>query len=129
MHHAELLEAARSHSEREREDGGRDDGAGDGAHAAEHHHHHHLDGLHEGEQRGLTSRILWTNRPPATPGEGRRDDEGAHLVARGVDAHGLGRDLVLADGEQRPAVGADERGRRAITTMATTPSPTQKMLV
>src|SRR5437660_1036174 len=32
--------------------------------------------------------------------------DGEHLVAGGVDAHGLGRHLVLTDGEERAAVGA-----------------------
>src|SRR5690606_23829787 len=39
-------------------------------------------------------------------GEEGGDDEGPDLVAGRVDAHGLGGDLVLADGEEGAAVAA-----------------------
>ena len=49
--------------------------------------------------------MYMASMPPPTPAKNERDDKGEALVVRKVDAHGLGGDLVVADGLEGAAVG------------------------
>ena len=50
---------------------------------------------------GFRYMMKWAKSAARDARERRADHEGHDLVARRVDAHRLGRDLVLADGEER----------------------------
>ena len=83
-------------------DRGRDDRAGDAAQAAEHDHDDDLDAAQEGERVGVDVADEVREQPAGHARQERADGEGEDLVARGVDAHRRGGDLVLADGEEAP---------------------------
>ena len=84
---------------------------GDRADPAEHDHHDHFDRFHEVEILRVQRIGEQLSRQSARDaGERRADDEGHHLVARRVDAHGLGGNLVAANRKQHPA----ERGMRDV---------------
>ena len=68
------------------------------------------------------------NSPPATPAKNAPTTNAEHLVARGVDAHRLGGDLVLADGEQRAPVAERDQAMRPRRSSTTHQSTTQKKL-
>ena len=52
---------------------------------------------------------MWANSPPANPCESRREHEGNHLRPSSIDAHNLGSDLVLANGNNSLAVGGGDK--------------------
>ena len=84
----------------------RDAAAGDGADAADDDDQQDLIG-HGCFERHWPAPCpcTWPACAPPTPGEERGNDERQALVVGKVDAHGLGGDLVVADGLERAAVG------------------------
>ncbi len=67
--------------------------------------------LHEGERVGVDVHQVVGEEAARHAREGARHDEREHLGAGRVDAHRLGRDLVLADGDQRaPERRVDDAG-------------------
>ena len=75
-----------------------EDDAGDVAHAAEHHHAQHHDGFEQAEALGRDEFLEAGEQPAGDAAEGGAHGEGQQLDVAGVDAAGLGGDLVLADG-------------------------------
>ena len=87
------------------EEEGADDGAGDGADAADDHNEEDLIGHGHGEALGLDAGHVHGHEAAAKAREEGTDDEGHHLMLRQVDAHGLRGDLIIPDGLEGPAVG------------------------
>ena len=83
----------------------RDDGAGDRADAADDDDEQDLIGHRALEREGLHCAHVHGEHAAADAREERRDDKGEALVVREVDAHGLGGDLIVADGLEGAAVG------------------------
>ena len=102
--HAQVAELAQPLTEHGQQDRGDDDTRGI-AHATQDHHHDNLDGSIEPES--LRRDVLLEMRVYAAghAGEEGPDQEGRDLVARGVDAHGLGGDLVIGYGNEASTVG------------------------
>src|SRR5690606_17335053 len=79
------------------------------AQAAQHSHGEKFDGHHETDRRRVQVAEPVREQAARDAGEKRRHHERRHLHPRRLDAHGLGRDFVLADGHQRPPEpGADQ---------------------
>src|SRR5713101_5454112 len=85
------------------DDGGAEDRAGNGAHAAQDDHGEHADGLHEGEGLRVDEDLLGREEHADRPREGGAAGEGHELHAHERHAHGLRGRLVLADRLPGPA--------------------------
>ena len=85
------------------DDHGADGGAGDGAEPAGYHDHQDIKGELEVEHFGVDGGNEAAHQRTADASEERADGEGDGFVAEGVDAHGAGRHLVVADGPQTVA--------------------------
>src|SRR6478609_4294080 len=93
--HAVLGDRPQHLGQQREQDGGEDD-AERVAHAAEDDHDHDLDALREIEARRRDGHLEVAVEPARRAGEEGADDEGRDLVARRVEADGLGGDLVVA---------------------------------
>ena len=60
---------------------------------------------------GETKAIFAAKNTPAIPAQADADHKGQQLQPEGIDAHGLGGDLVLADRDPCPA---DARGHQPV---------------
>src|ERR1051325_952007 len=94
LHHAQPLGE-------DGEDDRGDDRAGDRAQPAEDDHHHDLERADEREHRRVQVHQIVRVEPARHARPERADDEGLDLVLRRVDPHRLGRDLILAHGQER----------------------------
>jgi len=79
------------------------DHPGDVAHATQHHHRQHGNGLVEGEGFRRDKPLERREQHPAHAAERRANGKRQQLEAHGVDAHGLRRVFVFADGHPRTA--------------------------
>ena len=106
--HAFIRKGA-EHFRQEREHGCGADRACNRTHAAEHDHNQDFNGIVKIKFAGIEHADIMRIDAARDPSEKRRHHKGQQFIIGGVDAGGLRRNLILADGNHRaPVAGADK---------------------